>query len=161
MWQAMKDWGQLIKEATREPTHVKELVVGESAYLQGNAGCLWRRSRRRVASGQKKLHGTRGVEGRNATGSQKRPDDVGKPKRHNNKPIAGDGCRAAGVPGTGSQCAIETQTCGFVLRQLSHSAVADARGIQEVSCSKQAAEGAAAIRMRKQSVTTSHTSPFW
>ena len=29
---ATKDWGQLIKEATREPTHVKELVVGEAAY---------------------------------------------------------------------------------------------------------------------------------
>ena len=28
----MKDWGQLIKEAAREPTHVKELVVGEAAY---------------------------------------------------------------------------------------------------------------------------------
>ena len=31
-WQAMKDWGQLIKEATREPTHVKELVVGDASY---------------------------------------------------------------------------------------------------------------------------------
>ena len=31
-WQAMKDWGQLIKEATSEPTHVKELVVGDASY---------------------------------------------------------------------------------------------------------------------------------
>ena len=30
--QAMKDWGQLIKEAAREPTNVKELLVGEAAY---------------------------------------------------------------------------------------------------------------------------------
>ena len=28
----MKDWGQLIKEAAREPTHVNELVVGEASY---------------------------------------------------------------------------------------------------------------------------------
>ena len=51
----MKDLGQLIKEATREPTHVKELVMGEESSLQRNAGCLWRKSRRRVASRQKKL----------------------------------------------------------------------------------------------------------
>ena len=31
-WQAMKDWGQLIKEASKEPTHVKELVAGDAAY---------------------------------------------------------------------------------------------------------------------------------
>ena len=31
-WQAMKDWGQLIKEAAGEPTHVRELVAGEAAY---------------------------------------------------------------------------------------------------------------------------------
>ena len=32
MCQAIKDWGQLIKEAGREPTHVKELVVGDTSY---------------------------------------------------------------------------------------------------------------------------------
>ena len=31
-WQAMKDWDQLIKEAAGEPTHVRELAVGEAAY---------------------------------------------------------------------------------------------------------------------------------
>ena len=30
--QAVKDWGQLIKEACKEPTHVKELVVGDATY---------------------------------------------------------------------------------------------------------------------------------
>ena len=30
--QAMKDWGKLIKETAREPTYVKELVVGEASY---------------------------------------------------------------------------------------------------------------------------------
>jgi hypothetical protein len=30
-WQVMKDWGQLMKEAAKEPTHVKELVVGEAS----------------------------------------------------------------------------------------------------------------------------------
>ena len=43
----MKDWGQLINEATRESTHVKELVVGKAA-CKGTldasgegAGCVW------------------------------------------------------------------------------------------------------------------------
>ena len=30
--QALKDWGQLIRESTKEPTHVNELVTGEAAY---------------------------------------------------------------------------------------------------------------------------------
>lgn len=30
--QAVKDWGQLIKEACKEPTHVKELVMGDATY---------------------------------------------------------------------------------------------------------------------------------
>ena len=46
-WQAMKDWGQLIKEAAKEPTHVKELVVGDAAY-KGTLDAR-RRSRRSVA----------------------------------------------------------------------------------------------------------------
>ena len=86
--------------------------------------------------------GTRGVEGRIATRSKGRPGDVGKPKPQNNQFRSGDGCRAAGTAGTGSKGDIETQTCGVALRQLSHSIVADVRGIQEVSSSKQAAEGA-------------------
>ena len=31
-WQTMKDWGQLIKEAAKEPIYVKELVVRETSY---------------------------------------------------------------------------------------------------------------------------------
>jgi hypothetical protein len=43
----MKDWGQLMKEAAREPAHVRELVAGEAAYkgtldASGEgAGGLW------------------------------------------------------------------------------------------------------------------------
>ena len=94
-----------------------------------------------------------------ATGSKGRPCDVVKPKRENNQLRPGDGCRAAGVAGVGSQCAIETRTCGIVLRQLSHSIVTDAMGIQEVGSSKQAAEGAGNTDKKELSVTTTHTSP--
>ena len=43
----MKDWGQLIKEVTKEPTHARELVVGEAAYKETldasgeGAGGVW------------------------------------------------------------------------------------------------------------------------
>ena len=46
-WQAMRDLGQLIKEAGTQPTHVKELVVGDAAYKGtldasgGGAGGVW------------------------------------------------------------------------------------------------------------------------
>ena len=29
---ALKDWGQIIREAAKEPTHVKELVTGKADY---------------------------------------------------------------------------------------------------------------------------------
>ena len=31
-WQAMNNWGKLIKETAREPTHIEELVVRETSY---------------------------------------------------------------------------------------------------------------------------------
>ena len=58
---------------------------GGRSSLQGNTGCLWRRSRRSVAY-EHKTPGTHGVEGEieMATRSEGRPGDVVKPRRKNN-----------------------------------------------------------------------------
>ena len=60
------------------------------------------------------------------TGSQGRPDDLGKPKGNNNQLRPRNGGGAAGVIGARGHCTPEAQTCGAVLRQPSHSVVADA-----------------------------------
>ena len=133
---------------------------GWGSILQRNAGCLRRRSRRPVAS-RHKTPGTRGLEGRMVTGSQGCPDDLITPKGHNNQLRPGDDSGAAGVAGVGGQCTTEIRTCRVVLRQLRHSVVTDARGIQEISSGKQAAEGAGNKNEKRPRVITSHTSPFW
>ncbi|KAL7526943.1 hypothetical protein ACHAWF_001977 [Thalassiosira exigua] len=53
--QALEDWGQLIREAPREPTHVNELVPGEADYKGtlgasgGGAGGVWLPAKRELA----------------------------------------------------------------------------------------------------------------